>query len=253
MSEPHERFRESLRGLAESAAGEPPLNGPELRRRAERRRRRRLLAVPTLALSGLLVGGTALAVAGAFGPEPRRVPPVSGGLPSASVPGTASASPTPGRPTIPSRSATPSTAGGPAAPTTADPAAPTTRPSASGATPVPVPGGAAVCAAARAGETLVRLDVLQLPAGLAPGVDALLSAVPVSCVRGQLEPDGPAQWLPVSPGAEVTTTTPLSAGTQPTVSTLTALATGLTQHPDQLFGIIRDARGTVIRLDEVHP
>jgi hypothetical protein len=234
MSEPHERFRESLRGLAESAA-----------------------AVPTLALSGLLVGGTALAVAGAFGPEPRRVPPVSGGLPSASAPGTAlPASPPPGRVSAPSASASasasaaPSTASGPAGPTAPGRTAPT-DPSASGPAVPQLPGTAAACAAVRTGETLVRLDTLQLPTGLTSGVGALLYAVPVSCAHGRPEPGGPAQWLQVAPDAEVTTTAPLSSGTHPTASSLAALATGLTQHPQQLFDIGRDAEGQVTRLDQV--
>ncbi len=248
MSERNERFRESLRGLAQSAEGEPPLDGPELRRLAERRHRRGLLAVPTLALSGLLVGGTALAVSGAFGPEPRPAAPVSSGAPSGSAPvmmPTRSA-----RPPAPHASASPSAASVSAAPTAPGRTVPTES-SASGPAVPQLPGTGVVCAVPQAGETLVRLDALQLPTGLTPDVGALLYAVPISCVHGQLQPGGPAHWLQVAPDAAVTTTAPLSTGPHPSVSTLAALATGLTQHPEQLFGIDRDAAGRVSRLDQV--
>jgi hypothetical protein len=250
MSERDERFRESLRGLAQSAVGEPPLNGPELRRLAERRHRRGLLAVPTLALSGLLVGGTALAVSGAFGPEPRPAAPASSGTPSGSAPGTMPTQSALVRPPAPHASAAPSTASNSAAPTAPGRTVPTGS-SASGPAVPQVPGTTVVCAVPRTGETLVRLDALQLPTGLTPDVDALLYAVPLSCVHGQLQPAGPAQWLQVAPDAAVTTTAPLSTGPHPAVSTLAALATGLTQHPEQLFGIDRDAEGRVSRLDQV--
>ncbi|MEY9965876.1 hypothetical protein ABIA33_003926 [Streptacidiphilus sp. MAP12-16] len=250
MSERNERFRESLRGLAASAAGEPPLSGPELRRLAERRHRRRLLAVPALALSGLLVGGTAFAISGVFGPAPRPVPPVSGGAPSASAPGIApSATDTP-HPSEPHPSLAPSRPGDPAAPTASGRVTPT-GPSVSATSALPDPGKVVACAAAQAGETLVRLHALQLPGTLAPGVDALLYAVPVTCVHGQLTLAGAGQWLRVVPDAVVTTTAPLSAGAGSSLSTLAGLATGLTQHPEQLFGIRRDAEGRVYRLDQV--
>jgi hypothetical protein len=35
------------------------------------------------------------------------------------------------------------------------------------------------------------------------------------------------------------------------VETLAGLATGLAQHPEQLFGIRRDASGRVYRLDRI--
>ncbi|MEZ0092344.1 hypothetical protein [Streptacidiphilus sp. EB129] len=250
MSERNERFRESLRGLAASAAGEPPMSGPEVRRLAERRSRRRLLAVPTLALSGLLVGGTAFALSGGFGPAPRPVPQVPGGIPSASAPGIADATPGPSRPAEPVRSAAPSRPGGPAAPTASSRVIPA-GPPASATPTVPGPGAVVACATAQAGETLVRLHTLQLPGGLAPGVDALLSAVPVACVRGQLTPTGVTQWLSVLPDAVVTTTSPLSAGAGTSVNTLAGLASALNRHPEQLFGIRRDAEGRVYRLDQV--
>ena len=253
MSERNERFRESLRGLAASAAGEPPLSGAELRRRAEQHRRRRLLAVPALALSGLLVGGTAFAVSGVLGSAPQHVPPVSGGIATASAPATSAAASDTTPAVVPSASPSPSRSEASAAPTASGRPTPT-GPSVSATSVTSAaadPGKAVTCAAARAGETLVRLQTLQLPAGLAPDVDALLYAVPVSCVRGQLVSSGGVQLLQVVPDAVVTTTAPLSAGTGSTVNTLAALAAGLVLHPEQLFGIRRDAGGLVDRLDQV--
>ena len=250
MSERNERFRESLRGLAASAAGEPPLSGAELRGLAERHRRRRLLAVPALALSGLLVGGTAFAVSGALGSAPRQVPPVSGGIPTASVAGTSPAAADTTSPAVPRASPTPSRPGVSAAPTASGRPTPT-GPSASVTSAAADPGKVVTCAAARAGETLVRLQALQLPAGLAPDVDALLYVVPVSCVRGQLTSSGGVQLLQVVPDAVVTTTAPLSAGAGSSVNSLAGLAAGLVLHPEQLFGIRRDAAGLVDRLDQV--
>lgn len=250
MSERNERFRESLRGLAAGAAGEPPLSGAELRRRAERRRRRRLLGVPALALSGLLVGGTAFAISGTFGSASRRVPPVSGGIPSASAQGFRSAVPESAGPAGPQASSAPSRSGRPAVPTASSRATPT-GPSESVTSAVPDPGALVACVPARVGETLVRLSSLQFPGGLVPGVDALVYAVPVGCVRGELTSIGGAQWLRVVPDAVVTTTAPLSGGAGSSVNTLAGLATALALHPDQLFGIGRDAEGRVQRIDEV--
>ena len=248
MSERNERFRESLRGLAASAAGEPPLSGAELRRRAERRRRRWSLGVPALALSGLLVGGTAFAISGSFGSAPRQAPPVSGGVPTASASGTAPTAPDPAHPTASHASPTPSRSGHPAVPSASGPPTPT---GSSAASAVPDPGKVVTCLTARAGETLVQVHMLQLPGVLTPGADALLYAVPVTCVGGQLTWSGATQLLRVVPDALVTTTAPLSAGAGSTVNTLAGLATGLARHPEQLFGIRRDAEGRVNRLDQV--
>ncbi|TDT98081.1 hypothetical protein EDD99_6294 [Streptomyces sp. 846.5] len=250
MSQRNERFRESLRGLAASAAGEPPLSGAELRRLAERRRRRRLLAVPALAVSGLLVGGTAFAITGALGSAPQAVPPVSGGTPSASASGIASAAPDPARSADPRASATPSRSARPVVPSGSG--SPTSAgPSASATSAVPDPGQTVGCVTARAGETLVRLYSLQLPGVLSTGVDALMYAVPVTCVRGELVPGGGAQWLHVLTDAVVTTTAPLSTGTGSSVNTLAAVASSLVLHPAPLFGIHKDAQGRVDRLDQV--
>ena len=250
MSQRNERFRESLRGLAASAAGEPPLSGAELRRLAEGRRRRRLLlAVPALAVSGLLVGGTAFAISGTLGSAPQPVPPVSGGIPSASASGIAPSSSDPTRPADPQASATPSRSARPVAPTASGRSA-STGPSASATSAVPDPGKAVGCVTARAGETLVRLYSLQLPGLLGTGVDALMYAVPVTCVRGELVSSGGAQWLHVLTDAVVTTTAPVSTGTGSSVNTLAGVASSLVLHPEPLFGIHQDAQGRVDRLDQ---
>lgn len=249
MSQRNERFRESLRGLAASAAGEPPLSGAELRRLAERRRRRRLLAVPALAVSGLLVGGTAFAISGTLGSAPQPVPPVSGGIPSASASGITPSSSDPTRPADPQASATPSRSAHPVAPTASGRSA-STGSSASATSAVPDPGQAVGCVTARAGETLVRLYSLQLPGLLSTGVDALMYAVPVTCVRGELVSSGGAQWLHVLTDAVVTTTAPLSTGTGSSVNTLAGVASSLVLHPEPLFGIHEDAQGRVDRLDQ---
>jgi hypothetical protein len=250
MSQPNDRFRESLRGLAAGAAGEPPLSGAELRRLAERRGRRRLLAVPALAVSGLLVGGTAFAISGALGSAPRPVPPVSGGSPSASATGIAPAASDTTPPTTARASAAPSRSAHSAVPTASGSVTPT-GPSGSATSATSDPGKVVGCATAQAGETLVRLYSLQLPGVLTSGVDGLLHAVPVSCVGGELTSSGGAQWLHVVSGAVVTTTAPLTTGLGSTVNTLTGLATGLVLHPEQLFGIHRDTEGRVDRLDQV--
>ena len=251
MSERNERFRESLRGLAAGAAGEPPLSGAELRRRAERRGRRWSLGVPALALSGLLVGGTAFAISGALGSGPRQVPPVSVGMSATSAPGNAPIATETARPAAPRTSPAPSRSADPAAPTGSARVTPS-GPSASALTSaVPDPGKVVACAAARAGESLVRLQSLQLSGGVVPNVDALLYAVPVGCVRGRLVPSGGLQVLSVLPDAVVTTTAPLSAGAGSSVNTLAGLAAGLVLHPGQLFGVGRDADGRVSRLDQV--
>ncbi|MFC1437518.1 hypothetical protein ABUW04_04545 [Streptacidiphilus sp. N1-10] len=250
MSERNERLRESLRGLAATAAGEPPLSGAELRRRAERRRRPWVLGAPALALSGLLVGGTAFAISGALGSGPQRVPTVSAVIPTTSAPGTAPAAPRTTGPAEPRPSPTPSSAPDVAASTAAAPITPS-GPSTAATSASSDPGKVLGCAVARTGETLERVQSLQLPAGLTPGVDALLYAVPVDCVRGQLVPSGTVQLLQVLPDAVVTTTAPLSTGTGSSVNTLTGLAAGLVLHPEQLFGVGRDAQGRVDRLDQI--
>jgi hypothetical protein len=205
-----------------------------------------------VAVAGLLVGTTAYALTGGLSPgpghsaPPRRVPtPTSAPLTTSPPHASASAAPG-GAPAVPGPASTVSPPAVPAA--TASPRA--ARPT------LPGPAGVAVCPAGRDGETLVSLHAPSAPATLTAGTgtttDTVLSAVPLSCVRGRLTPSGPLQELRAAADAAVTTTAPLSDGPASTPSTLEDLTVGLARHPDQLFGIRRDASGRVIRLDEVY-
>jgi hypothetical protein len=241
-----EPYRRALRTLADSAAGEPLLSGSDVRALAERRRRRWVVGVPAVALSGLLVGGTAFAMGGAYRAAPRPAVPRTA---SAS----ASASVTAGAPhahAVRPRGA--AAGGGAASRHSGDHAAPAGRTPASRTVPSG-PVAAASCVAARTGETLESLRVLALPAGLtSSGIGTVVFAVPLSCVHGRLLPSGSGQWLPVAPDAVVTTTAPVSTGSTASSSTLQKLAAGLTRHPDQLFGVRRDSTGRMVRLDQVY-
>jgi hypothetical protein len=241
-----ERLRQALHRLADSAGGTPALSGAELRALAGRRRRRtRLAVVPAAAAAGLLAGITAFALAGGPATHHGHTAPARTAVPVAPSPPRESA-PTPsGTSRAPGLATTAPPPGVPAE--TAPPRAPRPVP--------PGPPRASACAVPREGETLVLLHALSAPLTLTAGTnatDALLSAVPVSCTRGHLAPSGPLQQLETAPDAVVTTTAPLGNGPASTPSTLEELVVKLAGHPDQLFGIRRDASGRVIRLDEVY-
>lgn len=249
-SEPgDERLRQALHRLADGVGGTPPMSGAELRALAGRRRRGGLLvAVPAAAVAGLLVSATAFALTGGFASESRPTAPTRDTPPPASaslVPSPPALSP----PAVPG--GTPAARG-----PVGTPSRPATVPPRTSRTALPGPTGVVTCTAARAGETLVSLHALStlstLTAGAAAANHPVLSVTPLSCVRGLLKPGGPLEQVEAVPDAVVTTTAPLSNGSASTLSTLDALAVGLTDHPDQLFGIRKDASGRVIRLDEVY-
>ncbi len=244
-----EQLRHALRRLADTAVGTPPLSGAEVRALAGRRRGR-LVVVPAVALAGLLVGTTAYALAGGFSAGHRS--PTNGTPPPASMPLA------PGRPHGSSAAGSGRTRTAPGPAGSAVPARPPTARTASHAPrpPLPAPARLAACVTVRRGEFLVALHKLSIPDALATGTGAAtdpeLSAVRISCVRGRLVPSGSLQRLAAAPDAVVTTTAPLSAGSAPTPSTLEEAALGLARHPDQFFGVRRDASGQVTRLDEVY-
>ncbi|MCQ4079455.1 hypothetical protein NGB36_02275 [Streptomyces sp. RB6PN25] len=250
MSDGDEPYRRALRALADSArnaAGEPPRSGAEVRALAERRRRRRrALGVPAVTVSGLLVGGTAFALGGAFHAAPRPAAP-------SAVSVSPSASATPAIPHASASGPPAATGGAGAAAGTPGGAAVTTGPTASSRVMPSGTGAAAWCASVRAGETLESLRALTVPDGLtSSGIGTVVFAVPLSCVQGHLLSSGAGEWIPVAPGAVVTTTAPLSTGSTSSPSTLQKLAAGLARHPDQVFGVRRESTGQVVRMDQVY-
>lgn len=256
-----QQLQDALRGLADAAehAAAPPLPPAQLRRRTERRHRRRIVLVPSVALAGLLVGGTAYGLAGGLHHEGAPPAPV---LTRSATPTPPSAPPPPtGRQPSPAASHRPdASAAAPAAGPSGRPAgggAPATaRPGAGSA--LPLPTALVSCPTAGAHEFLVRAEGLTLKDPLG-GLGAALDAVPVSCVAdpsakggGRLTPSGPTRHLPLAPGAVLTTTAPISTGRGPVPTSPARLAAGLAQYPGQLFGVRLDSQGRVIRLDQVY-
>ncbi|RAG86537.1 hypothetical protein DN069_06145 [Streptacidiphilus pinicola] len=236
-------LRLALRRLADSAGGTPALSGAELRARAGHRRRRIGLAVvPSAAAAGLLVGVTAFALTGHHSTDGGPTTPAQSALPVAPR--------TSGAPTVPasgvSRAPGARASARPSGSPTATAASPSSRPV------PPAPIGDAACAVPVKGESLVLLHALGAAGALRTGTDSMLSAIPVSCVHGRPVPSGPQQALATAPDVVVTTTAPLSSGSDSRLSSLQELVTELTGHPDQLFAVRRDASGLVTRLDEVY-
>lgn len=236
-----EELRLALHRLADSAGGRPLLSGAELRDRAGRRRRRtRLVVVPTAAVAGLLAGVTAFALTGHHSTPGGPSAPARSALPLAPGASGEAAAPVPGA----------SRASGPAGPTRPS-GSPAATASATSSRPVlPGPTGGAACAVPEAGETLVLLHAQSAVGALRTGTGTLFSATPVACVHGRPTPSGPQRLLETAPDAVVTTTAPLGSGSVAKQSTLEELAAQLAGHPDQLFGIRRNAAGLVTRLDE---